>query len=308
MPQYSVGQAIRGFRERKGIIQSVLCEGICSVATLSKIENGQQNPSSTVMEALLERLGQPIGLYNVPVTEVRYKRAILEQKIIDIVAELGSNIESLLDEYANFSEPMDKFEKQFYLYMMGIQKYLNGENPEQVLIYYLKALKITFLKYDLSSLNREKYFTSIELVILNNIALVQYRLKKTKEAEKILFFLKEYYESGKIDDVSVEKEYPVILANLSDWMEASGRYKEEYELAKIGLDFCIKKGKLCLLEVMAFNAGYSLIQLGKIEEGTKYLDKAFLIMDLKGQTERLQKHIEYVRKIIPYDLPSHKKL
>ena len=160
MPQYSVGQAIRGFRERKGIIQSVLCEGICSVATLSKIENGQQNPSATVMEALLERLGQPIGLYNVPVTEVRYKRAILEQKIIDIVAELGSNIESLLDEYANFSEPMDKFEKQFYLYMMGIQKYLNGENPEQVLIYYLKALKITFLKYDLLFILR-RIFNSV---------------------------------------------------------------------------------------------------------------------------------------------------
>lgn len=308
MPQYSVGQAIRGFRERKGIIQSVLCDGICSVASLSKIENGQQNPSATVMEALLERLGQPIGLYNVPVTEIRYKRAFLENKIIDIVAELGNNIKDLLDEYANLPEPMDKFEQQFYLYMSGIQKYLNGENPEIVLIDYLKALKLTFSKYDLSSLNNEKYFTSMELVILNNIALVQYRLKKTKEAEGILIFLKEYYESGKIDDVSVEKEYPVILANLSDWMEASGRYKEEYELAKIGLDFCVKKGKLCLLEVMAFNAGYSLIKLGKLDEGIKYLDKAFLIMDLKGQTERLQKHIEYVRKTIPYDLPSHKKL
>lgn len=57
---------------------------------------------------------------------------------------------------------------------------------------------------------------------------------------------------------------------------------------------------------MAFNAGYSLIQLGKIEEGIKYLDKAFLIMDLKGQKERLQKHIDYVRKTIPYELPSHK--
>ena len=66
--------------------------------------------------------------------------------------------------------------------MSGIQKYLNGENPEIVLIDYLKALKLTFSKYDLSSLNNEKYFTSMELVILNNIALVQYRLKKTKVA------------------------------------------------------------------------------------------------------------------------------
>lgn len=305
MPQYSVGQAIRGFRVRKGILQTVLCDGICSVATLSKIENGQQNPSANVMEALLERLGQPIGLYNVPVTEVRFKRALLEQNIIHIVAELGKDIKSMLEEYASLPEPMDKFEKQFYLYMTGIQMYLNGGNHSDVLLFYIKALRITFPKYNLNSLPREKYFSSIELAIMNNIALVQYKLGKKNEAEKILFFLKEYYESERLDDASMEKEYPVILANLSDWMEVSGRFKEEYEIAKVGLDFCIKRGKLCLLDVMAFNTGYSLVQLGKKKEGLKYIDQAFSIMELKGQKERLKKHIEYVQKVVSYKLPVH---
>ncbi|WP_191013556.1 helix-turn-helix domain-containing protein [Treponema zioleckii] len=305
MPQYSVGQSIKSARERKRISQSILCDGICSIATLSKIENGLQNPSATVMEALLERLGLPIGLYNVPVTKVRFKRSLLEQQIVDILADLGTDIGVLLKEYAELPEPMDKFEKQFYLFMIAIQKHLKNEPPQEILLLYIKALKITYPKYDLETLSNEKYFTATELQILNNIALEERRLGKKGMAEKILIFLKTYYESGKLDETSMEKEYPVVLANLSDWYESESRFTEEHEIAKTGLDFCIKKGKLCLLDVMAFNTGYSLINLGKKDEGIKYLDKAFSIMELKGQSERLQKHIEYVQKIIPYTLPTH---
>ncbi len=305
MPQYSVGQSIKSARERKRIPQSILCDGICSIATLSKIENGLQNPSATVMEALLERLGLPIGLYNVPVTKVRFKRSLLEQQIVDILADLGTDIGVLLKEYAELPEPMDKFEKQFYLFMIAIQKHLKKVLPQQILLLYIKALKSTYPKYDLENLSVEKYFTATELQILNNIALEERRLGKKDMAEKILIFLKKYYESGNLDESSIEKEYPVILANLSDCFESESRFTEEYEIAKRGLDFCIKKGKLCLLDVMAFNTGYSLINLGKKDDGIRYLDKAFAIMELKGQSERLQKHIKYVQKIIPYTLPTH---
>lgn len=306
MPQYSVGQAIRGVRERKGILQSCLCDGICSVATLSKIENGQQNPSATVMEALLERLGLPIGLYNVPVTKVRFERAALEQKIIHIVAGLGKDIEGLLAEYKNLPEAMDKFEQQFHLHMTGIQKHLDKLPPEEILPYYKNALEITFPEHDLEALPKEKYFTYLELIILSDIAIEEYRLGNNTKAEKILFFLKDYYESGKLDEASMEKQYPIILANLSDWLEASGRFQEEYEIAKRGLDFCIKKGKLCMLDTMTFNVGYSLLQLGKKDEGVKYIDQAFSLMELKGQDARLKKHIEYVQETIPYDRPIHR--
>lgn len=306
MPQYSVGQAIKCCRERKNILQSSLCDGICSIATLSKIENGQQNPSATVMEALFERLGLPIGLYNIPVTEVRFKRAALEQQITDVVAGLGNDIVSMLEEYESLPEAMDKFETQFYLFMTGVQKHLKNYPPEEVLAHHIKALKITYSKFDLDDIPKDKYFTSMELVILNNIALEEYKLGKKDEAENILFFLKEYYESGKLVDKSAWKDYAVILANLSDWMESAGRFQEEYEIAKLGLDFCIREGKLGLVDVMAFNTGYSLIHLGKKEEGIKYIDQAFSIMELKGQKERLKKHIEYVQKVIPYERPTHK--
>lgn len=305
MPQYSVGQAIKGARIRKEIQQSILCDGICSVATLSKIENGQQNPSATVMEALLERLGLPVGLYNVPVTDIRFKRTLLEQQIIHSVAGLETNIENLLKEYVNQPEQMDKFEQQFYLYMTAIQKHLRKESPSEILTLHIKAMKITFPNFSSEQLPSGRYFTATELVILNNIALEERRIGNNKKAEKILYFLKDYYESEKLDESATEKEYPVILANLSDWFEAEGRFKEEYEIAKKGLDYCLKKGKLCLLDVMAFNTGYSLVQLGKKDEGIYYIDKAFSIMELKGQKERLQKHIEYVRKLIPYEIPFH---
>ena len=75
MPLYSVGKVIKEARERlrcldkKKYSQENLCDGICSVPTLSKIECGLQNPSKKVMEALLQRLGLPIGIYNISATD-----------------------------------------------------------------------------------------------------------------------------------------------------------------------------------------------------------------------------------------------
>ena len=42
MAFYLLGDCIREQRERLGVTQEELCEGICSVPTLSKIENGRQ--------------------------------------------------------------------------------------------------------------------------------------------------------------------------------------------------------------------------------------------------------------------------
>ena len=42
MAFYMFGDYIREQRERMGVTQEDLCEGICSPGTLSKIENGRQ--------------------------------------------------------------------------------------------------------------------------------------------------------------------------------------------------------------------------------------------------------------------------
>ena len=68
MAFYLLGDCIRERRERLGVTQEELCEGICSVPTLSKIENGKQGMRLNQYIAIMERLGLPVEPLGVRVT------------------------------------------------------------------------------------------------------------------------------------------------------------------------------------------------------------------------------------------------
>ncbi len=57
MYYYSCGQLIKKLRKNGGLTQEELADGICSVSTISRIENDRQVPHLKKMEALLQRLG-----------------------------------------------------------------------------------------------------------------------------------------------------------------------------------------------------------------------------------------------------------
>jgi len=61
MEEMLIGPYIRQKRLDKGWTQEELCDGICSVPTLSRIETCDRTPSSGVLKALLEKLGLPTG-------------------------------------------------------------------------------------------------------------------------------------------------------------------------------------------------------------------------------------------------------
>ena len=53
----TLGEIIYSLRKKAGLTQEALADGICSPISVSRIENGNQMPSSKVLEKLLERLG-----------------------------------------------------------------------------------------------------------------------------------------------------------------------------------------------------------------------------------------------------------
>ena len=57
MPIYPYGALIRQRREELGYTQEELADGICSVPTLSRIENGERLPTKEHSEMLFSRLG-----------------------------------------------------------------------------------------------------------------------------------------------------------------------------------------------------------------------------------------------------------
>lgn len=58
MGAYLIGEIVKQTRESLDISQEELCDGICSVETLSRIETGKSAPSRVNFEALMERMGK----------------------------------------------------------------------------------------------------------------------------------------------------------------------------------------------------------------------------------------------------------
>ena len=53
-----IGKLIYTLRIEKEISQEELCRGICSVATLSRLETGERRPNILIFNAILQRLGK----------------------------------------------------------------------------------------------------------------------------------------------------------------------------------------------------------------------------------------------------------
>ena len=60
MAVFQLGPIIRARREELQISQEDLADGICSVPTLSRIENGERMPTKNHFEMLMQRLGYNI--------------------------------------------------------------------------------------------------------------------------------------------------------------------------------------------------------------------------------------------------------
>ena len=120
MPSYDIGNIIKERREALNIFQKDLCLGLCSVATLSKIEDNSQFSSMALINAILDRLGLPVDLCSFVVSETEFARHKLE---VEICSKPAQSISALLLEYKNVSPVMTSLEEQFYLYALSLNNY-----------------------------------------------------------------------------------------------------------------------------------------------------------------------------------------
>lgn len=253
-----------------------MCFDLCAVSTLSRIECGERVPGRKLLEALFSRMGVS---RSVSITKTEFQRENLEFKINDMVAHDDFEIFDLLEEYKNCSENMAELERQFYLFFKTMAEDYFNHNCEKALKNYEEALKISVKDYALGKIPNARLLTKTELLILNNISRTQYFFGQKDEAIELMEFLRSYFEKGIMSEEEKAKNYPVILFNLENWYGMKNEDEKVIELCDIGIDVCIRYGKLSNFPYQIFNKGCSLIKLGKIEEGKNYLTDSLIILN-----------------------------
>lgn len=182
----SIGNIIYRLRSQKKMTQEELSFGLCSVGTISRIENGYQVPSGGLLRLLLEKLGEP-GIFNFAYyADVSHKENGLRDKILESFENLDrKGFEESFDEYGKLFSDNNKKTKQFheiikYLYI----ETLGGmpENPEETLVSLLRVSQKDY--QDTNDLTSGLDLS--EMLILNSLALFYISKRQFKKSKAIL--------------------------------------------------------------------------------------------------------------------------
>lgn len=167
----NAGKIIREARLKAGLTQEQMSEDICSVLTLSRIENNSAGVSPSLFQALMSRAGAPRNIFPVFPSRKDFdcfytlKRARLYLESWQLQEAYD---ELLKVKNADFSN--NKFHYQEWLYLQGCLQSRSGSCEHQ-LIYeiFISALMITKPNIDFSDLSNE-LFSDIELELLIEIS------------------------------------------------------------------------------------------------------------------------------------------
>ena len=106
-----LGDYIKQRRKDLGLTQGQLCEGICDVATISRMERGEQTPRHSTVTALLERLGTTYDQY-VLLSKEEIRIVALQREITAASVQLQQGDESrksqIHDKMSNLIEELEK--------------------------------------------------------------------------------------------------------------------------------------------------------------------------------------------------------
>ncbi len=290
MSIFSIGEIIRKQRNLLGISQEELAYGICSVPTLSRIENGDRVPNKANFDALMQRMGQSGEMYDAYIgdndLDIHEKKFYIRQAIMCGSLE---NAKILLDSLTNIMQKNDTLTIQFVQYMEVLTESLEI-NSEAQIKKLENAIKITVPKYGQVKLC-DCLLTFDDITIINNIANAYGNIKNYRKAINLFYELKEYIDTRYINSEEIMRTYPLLLYNLSKWLGLEGRYDECIEICDIGIKLISESGRSKLLGKLLYNKAWSVVKKGNERdevELAKILLQSYYIMTIMNDSATAQ--------------------
>lgn len=305
---YSVGGLIRRYRVEHRISQEELAEGICSVPTLSRIENGERLPSKANYDALMQRLGYSteicdlyINDHECDIHELRYKLRLSVSK------RNFTEARQLLEQMKLLREAQtDKLNKQFILYMEENIKTEGAFTKESIRVFE-KAIRMTLINYGKKRIS-QSLLTNDEIAILNNIAISYGMNGDGDKAIQMYYELKEYAETKFISHEEKMKIYPFVLYNLTKELGQKERFEECINVCDYAM--VVLKGNMVsrMLGAIIYNKAWALKQWkekqGESTDYLKYLLQAYYFEKSFGDSPNLER----MRQSILEDYPLYESV
>lgn len=273
---YSANKLIREARQKAGLTQEQMSEGICSPKVLSRIETGLTNVSPVTFQALMDRGGAPVSAF--PVFNGRdgfecfyaLKRVHLYLNSWQ-PAPAWKELQKL--EECNWAGNKLYYQEWLLLHCR-LQFYSYRCSHEQNFRSLLEALHITRPKIDLSDF-RSLLLSQNEIRILISLAQESLYLGKTLDCLQICGQVAEYLSDSKWPLTEKERLLADNAIVCTKYLIAAGQYEAALETAQNSRHKMALNAETAPLLELTFLTGLCCCHTGNRSEGEKYVKASF---------------------------------
>lgn len=233
MAVYVVGDFLRETRLRRGYTQEEVSYGICTPASLSRIENGAQKPGRLILEKLFERLGTENNLFNSFVSREEMELySAIQELVRNITDDDVAKIEKQIEVVEKLAVNTTELEHQCLYFAKGELARQKEKDDKKAMEMYMKAIHITLPDFDGKNPLRNNLLTFDEIMIINSIAILYAnRENDIMNAIELDMWLKVHMENKIMDGKMKTAKYPMILYNLSNWFGNKEFHVEAFNMA-----------------------------------------------------------------------------
>lgn len=261
MANYKAGDVIRLTRNAVGMTQEELSDGICSVETLSRIENNRHKIKRDIYRRLMERLER--GIHDNCAVCMGNDMSLLEEYIL-LEDTLSKREYDISKQYlAHICEKISDsvVDRQYLKRVRALVDYELGEISAQAFIKQLQeAMEMTIPAYESylwgDQRGRIYPYREQEILILMGMGIAYYDVGELDKDIIIYETIIRSLDAGYMDEKNAAELKLINLANLARPLGKLGRYEEALAKAEEGLNMAISRGYAHgLVELMMGVAG-----------------------------------------------------
>ena len=216
----TLGKLIKDLRKEQKISQQILCQGLCSKSTLSKIENNTLEPSIALAESLLQRLGICDTFFRFYGSAHDSELKLLRNQLALVRLTEPSKILNLSNKLLSLATAQDH---QYIQYTRYKQALLMPDRQDQADALF-EIINCLLPNFSFEKINSYR-LSWLEITVLNNYcAAICY----TSPAIGIQYFqsLAKYYTQANMD-VLEQRRFMAITHGILSQFLYSNKYSQE---------------------------------------------------------------------------------
>ena len=305
--QWTVGDIVRRMREEAKIGLEQLSRGLCSVATLSRIEAGEREMDLLLAWRIFQRLGYKIDKYELYATEEELQQWEQRSKMEELASRedterLACAIQTYRQQWGKRVEE-NPLQRQFLAYMQGLLDMQKEDFQEAKELLEAAAEEIVPSR---EQMVENAALGEMELEILNALSDIYEHMGEVEKSEKLREMLLENIGREKKRVKIYLKLYTELFCkHARNMMETKGSART-LNAAETCLKILQEEKKTCCLPELLYIQAKCLEDLfqkkGKTKEVMlKSWQKAYYIYRLYEKQEEAEKIRKYLEEIYQWD-------